>query len=268
MTNYILKEFGNEGLIGPKKDLNALFHKTFKKIYTIEDNFHDIENTVTIMKEINDNLYKFFQNIYFEQMNIIDSKKIYIHLNETISGDCINFLEDKFPKNDIPDDNRIFFYDKNDDKSNSYYIAPLAWLYLFGKFPEHIYNNPEFIQVYIQTIWIILKWTGLALLNINDYAKLLVEIINHKTRENYIIIDCGVSHVDKNYSCGRAITVNQNNFPVTRNDLPVIIIFNTVSSENMDMDPEQATLLLYKYKNKYLKYKQKYLKLKTINYIK
>ncbi len=123
--------------------------------------------------------------------------------------------------------------------------------------PPIIYNNPDFIKTFGQTVFILTKFQAPFTLNIRDYSEIYVNIINLKTRDGYSVLDCKTGSTD--YTCGRAV-IYKNALPDTDVN-PRIIIFNTVS----DIDDNMDTLyILEKYHKKYLKYKKKYLQLKNM----
>ncbi len=157
---------------------------------------------------------------------------------------------------------RIRIPDANN--ASIYYITDL----LKNPIPELIYNNSEFIKTFGQTIWILIKSQGLYTKNVNSYVRVIVNIINEKTRPDYARIDCRADLLGVSYQCGRAL-IYRNSLPSV-DPSPRIIIFNTEARKTGVRDEVEATdefdfnYIIAKYRQKYLKYKQKYLQLKKL----
>jgi len=133
--------------------------------------------------------------------------------------------------------------------------------------------------IYVGFFEIILQYVlytlGTNIMNMTSIAKSIVRIINDKIGYTYIVLNC--KNGLESYTCGRAIASIHK---MTKEKNPRLIIFNTISSENDNVDfgyyltlvtEEPETLNLenggesYYYKEKYLKYKNKYLQLKKNN---
>ena len=148
--------------------------------------------------------------------------------------------------------------------------------------PESIYNNRDFIIHFSTLVIIYCKWLGLHTKNIGEFIERITEIINSKTRPNYMSIECNL----KEYTCGRVILP----LPDSNSDSPKIIVFNTVSTDDDSLDMVFLETIFKKYNTyfnlykpneihdkypssdttsddksflqKYLKYKKKYINLK------
>lgn len=98
-------------------------------------------------------------------------------------------------------------------------------------------------------------------MSIDKMIKSVIAKLNKKTQEDYIIYAC---RPGQTYTCGRAVA------SIYLNEKNHILIFNTVSEDDDNMDMEYYQDLLKKntdqkggmYKKKYLNYKKKYLELK------
>ncbi len=132
-------------------------------------------------------------------------------------------------------------------------------------------NNPIYIGFMERILQLILFTIGTNVMNMTPVAKALVKIINTGTDCEYAVLNCkdGLG----SYTCGRAVESSHREIPI----VPRLIIFNTISDDNDNMDIDYYTCLTNKnsenklkvsddnltYRNKYLKYKQKYLQLKN-----
>jgi hypothetical protein len=120
--------------------------------------------------------------------------------------------------------------------------APLHYLNLLNIIPHDVNDNDSFVTLFTQTIWICLKWLGLHTSNTESFANKIVEIINSKTRSNYITIRCPTH----SYTCGRAI------YPLTIHDdkKPRIAIFNSESEYSDAMSIATLSILLNSFGHK------------------
>lgn len=147
-------------------------------------------------------------------------------------------------------------------------------------------DNPIYYGFMEHMIQFILFSIGTNIMEMTPIAKAIVRIINDAIGYEYIIINCkeGLG----SYTCGRAVT----SIHKESTKIPRLLIYNTVSSENPDMDSHYYTQLTQetdgqmnlqknkdmsyysskynketdqeqKYYEKYLKYKSKYLHLKN-----
>lgn len=121
-------------------------------------------------------------------------------------------------------------------------------------------NNNDFIIVFYEFIWTFYRLYALHTMNLQPMNEYIKKRINEITKDpQYCIIMC---RDNNNYTCGRAILPNT----INANPVNKIIIFNTISEHNDEMDIDQfmkyTDVKKGGYIYKYLKYKQKYLTLK------
>ena len=131
-------------------------------------------------------------------------------------------------------------------------------------------NNQHEINKLSNYIFVILRGFGYHYKCLVPLVNCIKKTVNDIMGENYLIIDCrDISEYnvcdDSTYTCGRAIYPNSN---ILSNNK--IIIYNTVSEYDMDVDINYVVnkyAQLHggsnKYYRKYLKYKNKYLNLKN-----
>jgi len=139
---------------------------------------------------------------------------------------------------------------------------------------KKLLDNNHFIEFFSNLITIGLYSLGQNLMNMGGIAEEIVKIINEKTGRKYALLNCkdGIS----SYTCGRAVSNNLR--PATGENTPRIIIFNTVSSYDDNIDFERYAAIFpednepnytlggdkHYYWKKYMKYKQKYMSLKKL----
>ena len=101
-----------------------------------------------------------------------------------------------------------------------------------------ILDDEQFIENFYNFVWVFWKYFGYYTMNISDFLNDFVQHINMITRENYVIIKCPQkpnrpnSQVNETaYICGRAML-----YDLTPNRNTRLIVFNTIASNNMEMD--------------------------------
>ncbi len=127
-------------------------------------------------------------------------------------------------------------------------------------------NNPIYISFFEVVLQYVLYTLGTNIMNMTPIAKSIVRIINDMIGYTYIILNCknGLG----SYTCGRAVS-SIHKMPEEK--IPRLVIFNTNSSEDDNLDSNYYKTLVtdeenklnlenggdrYYYKNKYLKYNE------------
>lgn len=115
---------------------------------------------------------------------------------------------------------------------------------------EHVYeqisndkgilDDESFIEKFYNFLWMFWQQFGFYSMNIADFLPDFVNHVNTITRPDYMIVRCpkrpniSYSNVNEtNYICGRAMLYN-----VEPNKNTRLIVFNTIASNNMNMDTE------------------------------
>ena len=121
---------------------------------------------------------------------------------------------------------------------------------LLSIFIQHVYeqinndqgilDNEKFIEKFYNFLWLFWQQFGFYSLNIADFIHDFVNHVNSITRLDYMIIRCpqksNIPHSgvnETNYICGRAMLYN-----VEPNKNTRLIVFNTIASNNMNMDTD------------------------------
>jgi hypothetical protein len=123
------------------------------------------------------------------------------------------------------------------------FVEALKLLECIQNMNKEYLNEGDFIKIFTAYIWIHLKWFAAHTLNINSFTDNIVTFINSVTRPNYVIKKCrndiNVNTNPSNYTCGRALLVNTY-CPELETK---ILLFNTVSADNDNMDTDMLNEL-------------------------
>jgi hypothetical protein len=111
---------------------------------------------------------------------------------------------------------------------------------------NEILDNTDFINAIYDYIWACMYSYSVVSRNVSNFIKYITELINERTRPNYIIIDCnpelkrrGTVEVDEYiYTCGRALGKVLDSSKGTR-----LVIYNTISTENDYMDEDYFNMV-------------------------
>lgn len=198
-----------------KIKLGQVYSRILAELYNMTEKLNDysIEKINTKLNAINNSLYKYF-------ICIFDS-------NETGINKPSRSLQN------IYDDNNNIKLDHNILSADTNIILFLDKLPKFNEYnntPE-LYRNEEFLNNIKCFIYILLKYQGLYTRNIGEYLPIIKKIIDNKFYEDIIIIKCNRTD-NTSYTCGRAFS----NIPGYENYHTKFLIFNTVSTNDDDMD--------------------------------